>query len=899
MAFIADPKFVARGEDTVTEAATRSSSAATDGNDLYERAQAQLTHGARHDDDEDGDDEFNEKPSETEFLTMVREAESQASLYMSQVNKRAWTQAYRAFHNQHFVGSKYTSDDYKNRSKLFVPQTRKAVRKDLAAVAASLFGTIDAVSVLPGNEGDQRQRGSAAVIQELVNYRTDRSSGKASIPWFHVALGARQDSMLTGICLSKQSWKLELKRSSTETVKNEDGDERERDVWTPFIDRPDCDLIPGESFVIDPAANWTNPAQDAAYLIIKWPMRVDEIRRKQKDPRQPWNQLTEAQLRGSSGKARFDMQAIRRAREQGLDRLSDEQQSDKSFDIVWVYETYIRTAGEDWTFFSVGDQHMLTDPRPVSEVYPEQFGERPLVLGYGSFEAHRIFPMSNVESWQPLQMETNDLRNLTMDSIKQSVLPVTKVVRGRQVDLDQLKRRGQGSAIMVTNKDDVTWEKVPDVSSSVQGMKQQLDIDFDDLAGQQNYGTVENNNALGKTLGGLKLAAGAANAVQEFDIRIWIETWCEPVLAQIVRLEQFYESDPIVLGLAGEKAKLMQKYGIDTISNELLENQVTLRVNIGLGAGDPQQRLAKFNNAVQVALPLLEKDPDFASGKKQLNGEAVMEEVFGAAGYRDGGSRFIKPGTPQQNQMMQPQIDKLKSETTKNQALAKKAIVDALSNAAKVGIAIKDLELAKIQQEFGMHLDHVEQVGKATELGHSHGMALGERQMAAQGLNPDGTPAQPALGPDGQPVPDQAAGAGGGDMGGAAPAGPTEGVEAEPGINQPVGDLVPTPEQQTAPAPKPRTRRLTHNRDPKTNRIISTDVTDVTDDHDDQMSQHSQPHGSGRPAAPAADHSQEISRLEQLVAKLNAPKQVVYGKNGRIQKIVTEDHAHPNETGNA
>jgi hypothetical protein len=63
-------------------------------------------------------------------------------------------------------------------------------------------------------------------------------------------------------------------------------------------------------------------------------------------------------------------------------------------------------------------------------------------------------------------------------------------------------------------------------------MKQQLDIEFDDLSGQQNYGTVQDNNALGKTLGGLKLAAGAANAVQEFDIRVWIETWCEPVLTR-------------------------------------------------------------------------------------------------------------------------------------------------------------------------------------------------------------------------------------------------------------------------------------------------------------------------------------------------------------------------------
>jgi hypothetical protein len=250
--------------------------------------------------------------------------------------------------------------------------------------------------------------------------------------------------------------------------------------------------------------------------------------------------------------------AIRRAREQGLDRF-DESQTGDNFDVIWVWETFIRTAGEDWTFYSVGDKHLLTDPAPVEEVYPEQEGERPITMGYGSFEAFCIFPQAAVESWQPLQQEANDVRNLTLDAFKQNVMPVTKVVRGRQIDLDQLKRRGQGTSIMVTGKDDVTWEKPPDVPQSAATMKQQLDIDFDDLAGQQNYGTVPTTTTLGKTLGGLKLAAGAANAVQEFDIRVWIETWAERALTQVVKLEQFYESDPIVLGLVGDRAEVARQ----------------------------------------------------------------------------------------------------------------------------------------------------------------------------------------------------------------------------------------------------------------------------------------------------------------------------------------------------
>ena len=65
-----------------------------------------------------------------------------------------------------------------------------------------------------------------------------------------------------------------------------------------------------------------------------------------------------------------------------------------------------------------------------------------------------------------LQQEANDVRNLALDSIKQNIMPVTKVVRGRNIDLDQLKRRGQGTAIMVQKPDDVTWEKVADIGES-------------------------------------------------------------------------------------------------------------------------------------------------------------------------------------------------------------------------------------------------------------------------------------------------------------------------------------------------------------------------------------------------------------------------------------------------
>lgn len=655
-----------------------------------------------------------------DFLELVRLAENQGSLYQRQVNQKSWSRSYRAFHNEHFAGSKYQSKEWKQRSKIFRPKTRSAVRKQLAAVASSLFGTVDALSCQPGDESNKEQRASAAIIQELVNYRTDRTSGRAAIPWFLICMGACLDGQIAGICFSKQYWKLEVQ----ELVDPGTGEVSVRTLY----DRPDVALYPPESVVIDPAADWTMPAQTAAYLILKNPMRLDQIREKQRDPRNPWNAVPEDQIRASKDNSKQEAAATRRAREQGLDRMDDTTNASE-FEVLWVYECFFRAAGEDWCFFSLDHRHLLTDPKPVREVYPEQSGERPVVMGYASIESHRIFPMSPVESWQQLQQEANDLANLTLDTVKMGVSPLAKVVRGRQVDLDALSRRGPNWTVLVTKPEDVDFVQPPTVPASMANVMQRVDVDFDDQAGQFNSGTVQTNRQLNETVGGLKLLAGSANAVQEFDIRVWVETWVEPMLGQLVRLEQFYESDINILGVAGQRAKLMERFGVSEITNELLENQVTIRVNAGLGVGDPSQRLGKFASAAQVAMPLLQGTKEFQSGEWSIDAESVMDEIFGAVGYRDGGKRFIKHNPPQPNPMQEPMLKKLLAEIAKLQAEAENKKMTGVAALRKVEVEEKKVEAKLFGDILGDRRAARDQDMRAEDAEHSRRMAQGDQDM--------------------------------------------------------------------------------------------------------------------------------------------------------------------------
>lgn len=644
---------------------------------LYARTQAAATGSAPRDEDKAAAE------GEINWLKLVAEAEAQGGQFAQDQIKGAWDASYKAFHNQHIAGSKYRSKDYSGRSKLFRPKTRSAVRKANAAAAAALFATMDTVSCSPGNESDPIQQASAALMQELINYRTDRTSGRASIPWFRVAIGAHQDTLIMSACLSKQYWKLELEAETTEEpmmspnglpiLDGETGQPAMRQVKTykPSVDRPDIATIPLENAIIDSAASWLDPIQSAAYFIVKYPMRINEIRKKQNDPRNPWKHVDVSVLKSSGSDQKLRAAGTRSARERGLDRMDPSSTGTGEFEIIWVYEVFMRVGEEDVCFYSAGSKAYLTDPKPVKEVYPEQGGERPYVLGLGSLEAHRIFPMSHVESWQPLQQEINDLANLRLDQVKQSVSPITFVKRGRQVDLGAIQRRGPNTTILRTDKDDIEFDRPPEVPSSAYAEMERLNVDFDDQAGQFNSGSVQTNRSLNETVGGLKMISSAANTVQEFDLRTWVETWVEPVLGQIVKLEQYYESDKVVLGLCGERAELLQKHGVNEINNDLLDQQISLRVDVGLGASNPQTKLQNFAGALQISKTVWEGHPQVASGEYVPNVEAITDEIFSLAGHRDGAKRFITKGQPKgPPPQAQAMVEKLLSEVAKNKSTA-------------------------------------------------------------------------------------------------------------------------------------------------------------------------------------------------------------------------------------
>jgi len=523
------------------------------------------------------------------------------------------------FQSRHPGDSKYHTDVYSHRNRGFRPKTRSMVRRGEAATAKAFFATADALSVKAENDNDRNQQASAEIAKELVNYSLERR-----LPWFLICMGAYQDSKVMPLCCSHQSWFYREGR---------DGQK--------IADRPDIRVIPIENMRFDPGADWTNIAETSPYLVELLPMYLSDVRDRIRavDPKtgEPdWFDLPDSKLT-SARRQEFD--STRQARHpHQTDPLSESVlQRPDQYQLVWVHRYIVHLEGEDWLFYTVGTECMLSRPVRLAEAYPHlRPGERPYIIGFSSIDAHRPYPQSSVELVQDMQSEMNDIANQRRDNVQLVLNKRYLIKREASIDTFALRRSVPGGAVETNDPNtDVVPLEYNDVTGSAYEEQDRLNVDFDELAGTFSSSSVASNRKLNETVGGMNLLTDDANEVREYEVRIFAETWVEPVMRQLVRLHQYYENDAVVLAIAGERAQLWQKFNVNTITDELLEQELTVRVNVGLGSTNPRQRVEQFlygMSAIGQLNPMI---------LQKIKGEEVVAEVFGALGYRDG-KRFFE-----------------------------------------------------------------------------------------------------------------------------------------------------------------------------------------------------------------------------------------------------------------
>jgi hypothetical protein len=165
---------------------------------------------------------------------------------------------------------------------------------------------------------------------------------------------------------------------------------------------------------------------------------------------------------------------------------------------------------------------------------------------------------------------------------------------------------------------------------------------------------------------------GAANSLVDFSIRVFVESWVEPVMRQFLLLEKAYEDDETMLAVAGEKAKLAKRFGVDGITDEILRAHLTTEINVGFGATNPEDRVNRMGSGLAAIA-------NFAPAAMQrVNVEEVVSEVFGALGYKDGARffNFDDEDGPSKEELM-GQMEQMQAAMQEMQAAAEGKQIDA------------------------------------------------------------------------------------------------------------------------------------------------------------------------------------------------------------------------------
>ena len=621
--------------------------------------------------------------AETNWLQLAKDAHQSSTSYVDANYRKKWEDGLRMFQSRHPQDSKYLSDAYKHRSKIFRPKSRSLVRKHEAAAAAAFFSNLDVISTAAVNQNDRNQAASADLWKEVINYRLTKT-----IPWFLTLVGAMQDCMTVGVACSYQYWRYEAKSvMEYETMTDEFGNpfigadgqpmlvERPRMVVKK--DQPCIELMPVENIRIDPGASWINPIESSPYVIRLVPMYVCDVKAMmnnldQKTNAPKWKTLTDGQIKSAM---KNDNDSTAQTREQNRQDSKDPGNTAiGDYEIVWVHENFMRVDGEEMVFYTLGTEFMLTDAKPLAEVYFT--GDRPIVMGCCVVETHKVMPDSPVMLGEQLQREANEVVNQRLDNVKLVLNKRYIVKRGAQVDIKSLVRNVPGSVTLANDTaGDVREVEFNDVTGSSYQEQDRINVDYDELTGNFSQGSIMTNRKMNETVGGMGMISNAANQITEYTLRTFTETWVEPVLRQLVKMEQKYETDEVILAIAASQAKLIETYGVSEINDELLGQELTLSVNVGMGATNPDQKLGRFMGAMQAYSSVATME------LPGLDMKEIGKEVFGLAGYRDGGRFMQNQEQDAQIKQVIEQAQQMVAEAKQETAMKQQALAEEVHKA--------------------------------------------------------------------------------------------------------------------------------------------------------------------------------------------------------------------------
>lgn len=580
--------------------------------------------------------------TDTWLIERAQEIYNTSTDYLDSNITTIWETSLSHFNNEHAPASRFRRANFK-RSNVFRPKTRANIKNQEANLAAAAFSTQDLVDIQPQDKTNEKQILSAKINKSLLQHRLS-----TQMPWFLTVQGAYQDTKNYGICVTHQYWSYKEDKDILPALdengalimdKDDDGNDVPMgyEETTVREDTLRCDNVAPENFRFDPMCDWRDPATSSPYIVYMMPIYANEALEMMEmlDPktgRKAWRKYSLSQVLSTR---RQDYDRTRQARE-GRDRIDPaDEQHGNGYTTVWAHMNIIKVNGDDVMYFTMGTELLLTDPVKLVDAFPHlRPGQRPFTVGFSNIETHKNYPAGDNELAHGLQFEINEVANQRLDNVKLALNKRYYVKRGSQVDLDALIRNVPGGGVMMNDIDkDVKTVETRDVTGSSYREQDKLSVEMDEILGGFSQSSAQDVGKNSGAVGAMSMASQSAGSVQDYTIRLFMETWMEPTLRQMVQLIQMYETDETLMALAAKDAGVWERYGLDIITDDMLQQNLTTNVNIGIGNTDPVRRVEKlvFGVAKSAELPGM---------VDRMKSSKISDEIFGAMGYKDS-SRFF------------------------------------------------------------------------------------------------------------------------------------------------------------------------------------------------------------------------------------------------------------------
>ena len=562
-------------------------------------------------------------PTKAQFKTLMADASAYVEDYRVQNIDPAHRRADHSYH-----GILENQQDYidRGRSMLFIPKTRDHVRRWTTTITNAFYQSDDIVTVEYGID-EARER----FTNEVVNRRLE---GQTS--FYRWLTGAAHTHCKTGNAVGKTGWEYEEREDRSSYDDPETGEEIEQITVSPVRDKPFFELVPFEQVQIDYRCTSTDPVQDSPFFRQWIPMYVTDVqdkfdRKEWKKPRGiDWDKL-------SNGPS--SLETVRTARQGSM---ADPTQRNigsasdgpaLSYRQIWVVENYFRSGGTDWTFISLGDEHIVTEPERVTDKFVHR--KRPFALSQYDPEAFRVYSDGIPEMFKGLQAEMNAIRNQRRDNVNIILNKNLLVKRGSGIQLASLINSRPNAITMGDRigEEDVRYIPTPDVTGSSYREEEIAAADIEESSGQSRN-TMGVNAPDRQTATASAISASSAGEIESYIIKGFIEGLVRPLLEMFYDNVVAMESDPDVLAFAAANTGLPP--------DETLLVRGELVINAGMGSTNKELKAAKLERSLDRCIQLAPVAPQFIKAA-----EEIMRDLLPLNGAKNI-DRYLPPTQGQQ-----------------------------------------------------------------------------------------------------------------------------------------------------------------------------------------------------------------------------------------------------------